>query len=76
MANTEASQIALSTILSSISTSYTVNSEYPASTALTTSIANLQAVPQAMANSFGSYTYDLRPQTAWGAAAVFEAADI
>ena len=75
-----ASQTALSTILTSLSASYTPPSQYPATEALTPAtgsvLGNLEAVPQGMSGPFGYYLDDLRPQTAWGAAAVFEAGDI
>jgi hypothetical protein len=75
-----ASQTALSTILASLSPTYSPPSQYPATGTLTattgTLLGNLRAVPQAMSGMFGYYIDDLRPQTAWGAAAVFEAGDI
>lgn len=72
-----ASATARSTILASLSNTYTVPSGVPASSQLvTTSLATLQAVPQALATPFSFYQYDLRVQTQWAAAAVFEASDI
>jgi hypothetical protein len=72
-----ASQTALSSILTSLSNTYTAPSQYPPTQPpVTTTLAALETVPQAMSGPFGYYTYDLRPQTAWGAAAVFEAGDI
>ena len=80
-----ASQLALSTILTSLSSSYTLPSSLSSSSSASivpltatsgTLLGNLQAQPGLMASPFGYYVYDLRPQTSWGTAAVFEAGDI
>lgn len=72
-----ASSTARSTLLTSLSNTYTPPTSAPASSQLvTTSLASLQAVPQALATPFGFYQHDLRVQTQWAASAVFEASDI
>ncbi|KAI5449661.1 hypothetical protein NCC49_004122 [Naganishia albida] len=72
-----ASSAARSTILASLSNTFTAPSSAPASSQLvTTTLGALQAVPQALATPFGFYQHDLRVQTQWAAAAVFEASDI
>lgn len=72
-----ASATARSTILASLSNTFTAQSTAPASSQLvTTTLGALQAVPQALATPFGFYQNDLRVQTQWAAAAVFEASDI